>query len=121
MSRNSTYVSTGSRRRSTTVEHFREHFLDVFDTQKANARLDALRHVLLDVCTIRLRREDRLDAHVIKTFSLSLPTGRACHTREFSLLAMSRLIGVFVESETNVESGAVHALGPSLPKLPSGM
>src|SRR6266851_920870 len=57
-----------------------------------------------------------------RIFSLSPPTGSTCPTSEISpVIAMSGLIGVLVNSETNAESSAVPALGPSFPMLPSGM
>ena len=44
-----------------TDEHFREDLLDVFDVDKANAGLHALRYVLLDIGAVRSGRKDGLD------------------------------------------------------------
>ena len=62
-----------------TAEHFREHLLDVLDVHKADARLYALRHVLLNIGAIRSGREDRLDPRAMRRQNLLLESADREH------------------------------------------
>ena len=76
-SRSKRVTETLGKRRA--AKHFREDLLNVFDIHKAYARLDALRHVLLDIRAIRSGREDRLNARAMRRQYLFLESADGEH------------------------------------------
>ena len=58
------------------LERLPQHLPDVLHIHEPHARLDALRHVLLDIRSVRSGRDDRLDPRPVRRRSLLSPPRR---------------------------------------------